>query len=72
MNEIIKKILSVILALSKIVAGGYVLYYLIMNINNPTEFELSKIQWFFYFFIWDIWVHIHSDKLVVEENEVDK
>ena len=49
MNEIIKKILSVILALSKIVAGGYVLYYLIMNINNPTEFELSKIQWFFYF-----------------------
>jgi hypothetical protein len=72
MNEIIKKILAVILALSKIVAGGYVLYYLIMNINNPTEFELSKIQWFFYFFIWDIWVHIHSDKLVVEENEVDK
>jgi hypothetical protein len=72
MNENIKKILSVILALSKIVAGGYVLYYLIMNINNPTEFELSKIQWFFYFFIWDIWVHIHSDKLVVEENEVDK
>ena len=47
MNEIIKKILAVILALSKIVAGGYVLYYLIMNINNPTEFELSKIQWFF-------------------------
>jgi hypothetical protein len=72
MNEIIKKIPAVILALSKIVAGGYVLYYLIMNINNPTEFELSKIQWFFYFFIWDIWVHIHSDKLVVEENEVDK
>jgi hypothetical protein len=72
MNEIIKKILAVILALSKIVAGGYVLYYLIMNINNPTEFELSKIQWFFYFFIWDIWVHIHSDKLVVEENEADK
>jgi hypothetical protein len=72
MNEIIKKILSVILALSKIVAGGYVLYYLIMNINNPTEFELSKIQWFFYFFIWDIWVHIHSDKLVVEENDDNK
>ncbi len=72
MNEILKKIFGIILALSKIVAGGYVLYYLIMNINNPTEFELSKIQWFFYFFIWDIWVHIHSDKLVVEENEVDK
>jgi hypothetical protein len=72
MNEIIKKILAVILALSKIVAGGYVLYYLIMNINNPTEFELSKIQWFFYFFIWDIWVHIHSDKLVVEENDDNK
>jgi hypothetical protein len=72
MNENIKKILSVILALSKIVAGGYVLYYLIMNINNPTEFELSKIQWFFYFFIWDIWVHIHSDKLVVEENDDNK
>jgi hypothetical protein len=72
MNEILKKILSVILALSKIVAGGYVLYYLIMNINNPTEFELSKIQWFFYFFIWDIWVHIHSDKLVVEENDDNK
>jgi hypothetical protein len=72
MNEIIKKILSVILALSKIVAGGYVLYYLIMNINNPTEFELSKIQWFFYFFIWDIWVHINSDKLVVEENDDNK
>jgi hypothetical protein len=72
MNEIIKKILAVILALSKIVAGGYVLYYLIMNINNPTEFELSKIQWFFYFFIWDIWVHINSDKLVVEENDDNK
>ena len=72
MNEIIKKILAVILALSKIVAGGYVLYYLIMNINNPTEFELSKIQWFLYFFIWDIWVHIHSDKLVVEENDDNK
>lgn len=72
MNEIIKKILAVILALSKIVAGGYVLYYLIMNINNPTEFELSKIQWFFYFFIWDIWVQIHSDKLVVEENDDNK
>ena len=72
MNEILKKILAVILALSKIVAGGYVLYYLIMNINNPTEFELSKIQWFFYFFIWDIWVHIHSDKLVVEENDDNK
>lgn len=72
MNEIIKKILTVILALSKIVAGGYVLYYLIMNINNPTEFELSKIQWFFYFFIWDIWVHIHADKLVVEENDDNK
>ena len=72
MNEIIKKILSVILALSKIVAGGYVLYYLIMNINNPTEFELSKIQWFIYFFIWDIWVHIHADKLVVEENDDNK
>ena len=72
MNENIKKILSVILALSKIVAGGYVLYYLIMNINNPTEFELSKIQWFFYFFIWDIWVQIHSDKLVVEENDDNK
>ena len=72
MNEIIKKILSVILALSKIVAGGYVLYYLIMNINNPTEYNLSKIQWFFYYFIWDIWVHIHSDKLVVEENDDNK
>jgi hypothetical protein len=72
MNEILKKIFGIILALSKIVAGGYVLYYLIMNINNPTEFELSKIQWFFYFFIWDIWVHIHSDKLVVEENDDNK
>ena len=72
MNEIIKKILSVILALSKRAAGTYVLFYLIMNINNPADYDLSKIQWFFYFFIWDIWVHIHSDKLVVEENEVDK
>ena len=72
MNEIIKKVLGILLGLSKIVAGGYVLYYLIMNINNPTEFELSKIQWFFYFFIWDIWVHIHSDKLVVEENDDNK
>ena len=68
MNEIIKKILAVILVLAKIAGGTYVLYYLIMNINNPTEYNLSKIQWFFYYFIWDIWVHIHSDKLVVEEN----
>jgi hypothetical protein len=68
MNEIIKKILAVILVSAKIVGGTYVLYYLIMNINNPTEYNLSKIQWFFYYFIWDIWVHIHSDKLVVEEN----
>jgi hypothetical protein len=72
MNEILKKIFGIILGLSKIVAGGYVLYYLFMNLSNPTEFELSKIQWFIYFFIWDIWVQIHSDKLVVEENEVDK
>jgi hypothetical protein len=72
MNEIIKKILAVILALSKIVAGGYVLYYLFMNLSNPTEFELSKIQWFIYFFIWDIWVQINSDKLVVEENDDNK
>jgi|APGre2960657404_1045060.scaffolds.fasta_scaffold28698_5 hypothetical protein len=68
MKEIIKKILAVILVLAKIAGGTYVLYYLIMNINNPTEYNLSKIQWFFYYFIWDIWVHIHSDKLVVEEN----
>ena len=68
MKEVIKKILAVILVLAKIVGGTYVLYYLIMNINNPTEYNLSKIQWFFYYFIWDIWVHIHSDKLVVEEN----
>jgi hypothetical protein len=68
MKEVIKKILAVILVSAKIVGGTYVLYYLIMNINNPTEYNLSKIQWFFYYFIWDIWVHIHSDKLVVEEN----
>ena len=72
MNEIIKKIFGIILGLSKIVAGGYVLFYLFMSINNPTEFELSKIQWFIYFFIWDIWVHIHADKLVVEENDDNK
>lgn len=72
MNEIIKKVLGILLGLSKIVAGGYVLFYLIMNINNPTEFDLSKIQWFFYYFIWDIWVQLHSSKLEIEENEVDK
>jgi hypothetical protein len=72
MKEIIKKILAVILVSAKIVGGGYVLYYLIMNINNPTEYNLSKIQWFFYYFIWDIWVHIHSDKLQIEENNNDQ
>ncbi len=68
MSEFIKKIFGVILGLSKTVAGGYVLFYLIMNLNNPTEYDLSKIQWFFYFFIWDIWVEVQTSKFDTGEN----
>ena len=68
MSEIIKKIFGIILGLSKIFVGGYVLYYLFMNLSNPTEYDLSKIQWFFYFFIWDIWVEVQSSKFDTGEN----
>lgn len=72
MNEIIKRTFGIILVLSKIAVGVYVLFYLIMNINNPADYNLSKIQWFFYYFIWDIWVQLQSSKLEVEENDDNK
>jgi len=68
MSETIKKIFGIILGLSKIFVGGYVLYYLFMNLSNPTEYDLSKIQWFFYFFIWDIWVEVQTSKFDTGEN----
>jgi hypothetical protein len=43
-----------------------------MNLGNPTKFDLSRIQWFIYFFIWDIWVQLQSSKLEIEENDDDK
>ncbi len=72
MSETIKKIFGLILVLSKIFVGGYVIWYLIMNLGNPTKFDLSRIQWFIYFFIWDIWVQLQSSKLEIEENDDDK
>ena len=68
MSEILKTIFGIILGLSKIFVGGYVLYYLFMNLSNPTEYDLSKIQCFFYFFIWDIWVEVQSSKFDTGEN----
>jgi hypothetical protein len=68
MTNILKNLFGILIGLFKIFAGGYVLYYLFMNITNPTEYDLSKIQWFFYFFIWDIWVEVQASKFDTGEN----
>lgn len=50
-------IFAFLLLLSRILIGVYCFFLLIMNIRNPLEYPLEKLNWFLYFFVLELWFY---------------
>ena len=53
----IKFIFNFLILLSRILIGIYFFYQLVMNLRNPMEYPLEKLNWFLFFFVWELWTY---------------
>jgi hypothetical protein len=53
----IKYIFAFLLLLSRIIIGLFCFYHLVMNIRNPIDYPLERINWFLYFFVLELWFY---------------
>ena len=53
----IKFIFNFLILLSRILIGIYFFYCLVMNLRNPMEYPLEKLNWFLFFFVWELWTY---------------
>ena len=66
----IKLIFNFLILLSRILIGIYFFYLLIMNLRNPMEYPLEKLNWFLFFFVWELWTYNAMTK-PTDDNETD-
>ena len=53
----IKLIFNFLILLSRILIGIYFFYLLVMNLRNPIDYPLEKLNWFLYFFVLELWFY---------------
>ena len=41
-----------------------------MNLRNPMEYPLENLNWFLYFFVWELWTYNAMTK-PIDDNEPD-
>ena len=66
----IKLIFNFLILLSRILIGIYFFYHLVMNLRNPMEYPLEKLNWFLFFFVWELWTYNAMSK-PTDGNETD-
>jgi hypothetical protein len=69
MKELLSAIFAFLLIISRIAVGLYVLWYLIGCIFWPGNYPLEKMTWFVYFFVWDLWMTMSTEKIKVMNEE---
>jgi hypothetical protein len=73
MNKTLNFIVGLVVILVNILIAGYFLIYLIASLKNPQGYPLEKLQWFVYFFIWEIWLDFKFNKFTSNsENSEDE
>jgi len=72
MKHIIQGFLGLVVIISRIYLGCYVIWYLFCATFNTVDFPLEKLQWFIYLFIWDIWVDMSTKKLGEANEETEE
>ena len=66
----IKLIFNFLILLSRILIGIYFFYLLVMNLRNPMDYPLEKLNWFLYLFVWELWTYNAMSK-PTDGNEPD-
>jgi hypothetical protein len=69
MREFANSLVGVIIVLSRIAVCFYVLWYLMGCVITPENFNINKMTPFIYFFIWEIWVNMSTNKYKINDDD---
>lgn len=65
---------NILIWIARIYLGFKFIWVLIANTINPEAYPLSDLDWFLYFLVFDIWLHMISQnfKMEIDEKKDDK
>ena len=71
MNKVLNTIVGLAVIICNVCVAGYFFIYLISHLNNSVKYPLERLEWFVYFFIWDIWLNLLLQRLNESQNNSD-